>query len=38
MALTLRLRASQVMVEAGGAMVGSAEHLEMSNFWKYTND
>ena len=38
MALTLRLRASQVMVEAGGAMVGSAEHLEMSNFWRYTDD
>ena len=38
MALTLRLRASHVMVEAGGGMVETAENLEMSTFWRYTDE
>ena len=38
MALTLRLRASHVMVEAGEEMVDAAETLEMSTFWRYTDD
>ena len=38
MALTLRLRASQVMVEAGSEMVDAAEDLELSTFWRYTDE
>lgn len=38
MALTLRLRASQVMVEAGREMSSAAESLEVSTFWRYTDD
>lgn len=38
MGLTLRLRASQAMVEAGREMTDSAENLEISTFWRYTND
>ena len=38
MALTLRLRASHVMVEAGAEMASAAEDLEMSTFWRYTDD
>ena len=38
MALTLRLRASQVMVEAGRELTTSAEALEISTFWRYTDE
>ena len=38
MALTLRLRAAHVKVEAAQSLTKAADQLEQSNFWRYTNE
>jgi hypothetical protein len=38
MALTLRLRAAHVTVEAAGGLAEAAEQLQQTDFWEYRND